>query len=415
MPSCLRAVAHFFRLCASASLREPNPFNLLRNTAAILLLALAATACHRAPDAVTFHATDNPENLADWGVFTMSNGRLAPRAGLVTYELATPLFSDYAQKWRTVFVPKGASATYDPTGPFDFPVGSIITKTFYFSVPAAADRPGETAEVLKVTPATYQNGVTGLDLAHVRLIETRLLVRRADGWVGLPYVWNADQTKATLQRAGADVSLTLLDDGKRTNFVYSVPNANQCAGCHTLDHRTRAVEPIGLQARHLNRTFPGAGGEINQLKRLAALGYLTGVPTAGIPRDADWSDAAAPLDARARAYLDINCAHCHSPTGPARVSGLWLDSANADPRALGVCKPPVAAGNGAEGRAFDIVPGDAPGSVLSHRMAITDPGARMPETGRSLTHAEGVALIDAWIDQLKGECRVADAPKFAMR
>src|SRR3546814_2591245 len=80
------------------------------------------------------------------------------------------------------------------------------------------------------------------------------------------------------------------------------------------------------------------------------LGYLTGVPTVGIPRDADWSATAAPLDARARAYLDINCAHCHSPTGPARVSGLWLDSANADPRALGVCTPPVAAGSSEEGR-----------------------------------------------------------------
>ncbi len=382
----------------------------------VLLFGLLLVAgCARAPDAVTFHAEDNPQDLADWGLFTIQGGRLMPRAGLVTYELATPLFSDYAQKWRTVFVPQGTSATYDPTGPFDFPIGSIITKTFYFSVPAAADRPGETAEVLKVTPATYQNGVTGIDLAHVRLIETRLLVRRAEGWVGLPYVWNAEQTKATLQRAGADVPLTLLDGGKRADFVYSVPNANQCAGCHTLDHRTRAVEPIGLQARHLNRTFPGAGGAINQLERLAALGYLTGVPAAGIPRDADWSDPAAPLDARARAYLDINCAHCHSKTGPARVSGLWLDSANADPRALGVCKPPVAAGKGAEGRAFDIVPGDAPGSVLSHRMAITDPGAMMPETGRSLTHAEGVALIDAWIGKLKGECRVADAPKFAMR
>src|SRR3546814_5287223 len=94
---------------------------------------LAATACHRAPDAVTFHATDNPENLADWGLFTIADGRLAPRTGLITYELATPLFSDYAQKWRTVFVPKGTSETYDPTRPFDLPIGSILTKTFYFS------------------------------------------------------------------------------------------------------------------------------------------------------------------------------------------------------------------------------------------------------------------------------------------
>src|SRR3546814_19656145 len=102
-------------------------------------------------------------------------------------------------------------------------------------------------------------------------------------------------------------------------------------------------------------------------------------------RISDWSSDVCSSDL-------INCAHCHSLTGPARVSGLWLDSANADPRALGVCKPPVAAGKGAEGRAFDIVPGDAPGSVLSHRIAITDPGAMMPTTGRSLTRAARFAL-----------------------
>src|SRR3546814_2924735 len=105
---------------------------------------------------------------------------------------------------------------------------------------------------------------------------------------------------------------------KRTKCVSSVPNANQCAGCHTLDHRTRAVEPIGLQARHLNRTFPGAGGEINQLERLVALGYLTGVPTVGIPRDADWSATAAPLDARARAY-QIGRAHVCTPVNHAHL------------------------------------------------------------------------------------------------
>src|SRR3546814_12338681 len=106
--------------------------------------SLAATACHRAPDAVTFHATDNPENLADWGLFTIADGRLAPRTGLLTYDLAPPLFSDYAQKRHTVLVPKGTSATYDPTRPFDFPIRSLPTQPFYFSVPAAVARTGAT-------------------------------------------------------------------------------------------------------------------------------------------------------------------------------------------------------------------------------------------------------------------------------
>ena len=229
---------------------------------------------------MTFHATDNPESLADWGLFTVKDGRITPHQGMVTYELQTPLFSDYAQKWRTVWMPKGAAATYDADKSFDFPVGTIVTKTFYYTVPDSAAKPGESTAVLKMTPATYQRGIDGLDLRHVRLIETRLLVRRANGWEALPYVWNADQTEAKLDRTGEDIPLDLVDGSKHTPFVYSVPNANQCAGCHTADFHDRKLFPIGLKARHLNRPFGGPGGEINQLQRLAAIGYLKGLPGA---------------------------------------------------------------------------------------------------------------------------------------
>ncbi|OYY90898.1 MAG: hypothetical protein B7Y45_05615 [Sphingomonas sp. 28-66-16] len=362
---------------------------------------LAACASH--PDAITFHADDNPASLAGWGLFDVKQGHIAPRAGLVSYELATPLFSDYAQKWRAVFVPKGMSARYDPVKTFDFPVGTIITKTFYYTTPAGV-APGTSARVLKVTPASYQTGVTGLDLSHVRLIETRLLVRRATGWDALPYVWNAEQTEATLQRTGAEIPLDFDDGGKITHFTYTVPNVNQCAGCHATD-RTKKIFPIGPKARHLNRDFPGIGGDINQLTRLTRIGYLTGAPAAtAAPRDARLDDAMATIDAKARAYLDINCAHCHSATGPARVSGLWLDSATLDLRKLGECKPPIAAGRGTGNRQYGIVPGHPERSILAYRLETEDPGEMMPETGRSLVHKEGVALIKAWIAGLKGGC-----------
>jgi uncharacterized repeat protein (TIGR03806 family) len=378
---------------------------------ATLFAALLLAACGGAPAAVTFHAEGNPEKLSDWGLFSLSGGRIAPRPGMVTYELQTPLFSDYAQKWRTIWMPKGVHATYDAERWFDFPVGTIVTKTFYFSTPAGAAQPQASGEVLKVTPATYQTGVSGLALGHVRLIETRLLVRRAGGWVALPYVWNADGTDAVLERTGADVPLTLVDGTARTPFDYSVPNQNQCAGCHAQDFRTRAIEPIGLKARHLNRDFPGVGGEINQLGRLVALGYLAGVPGAGVPRNANWQDAGAGTDARARAYLDINCSHCHSRVGAARTSGLWLDAATNDPRLLGMCKPPVAAGRGTGDRPFDVVPGQPEKSILPFRLASTDPGVMMPELGRSLEHKEGVDLVARYVTVLKGACTENDGPK----
>ncbi|MES1997609.1 MAG: SO2930 family diheme c-type cytochrome [Pseudomonadota bacterium] len=374
--------------------------------AAILFVA----GCLHSPRGVTFIADGNPANLSDWGLFTVSDGRIVPHAGMVTYELNSPLFSDYAQKWRTVWMPRGVAATYDPSKSFDFPVGTIVSKTFYYTVPADSTAPQTSDTVVKMTPASYQNGVNGLDLKHVRLVETRLLVRRAEGWVAFPYVWNADGTDATLERTGADIPLTFVDGASKKPFTYSVPNQNQCAGCHAQDFRDRKISPIGLKARHLNRVFPGEGGEIGQLQRLVALGYLKGVPASGVPQNANWETSADPV-AAARAYLDINCSHCHNPTGAARTSGLWLDAATVDPRLLGMCKPPVAAGRGTGNRPFDLVPGKPDASILPYRLQSTDPGEMMPELGRSIVHKEGVALVIRYILTLKGACDPATGPR----
>lgn len=369
----------------------------------LLLAILLVQGCSHAPTEVTFHAEENPETLSEWGLFTVRDGRIVPHAGMVTYELNAPLFSDYAQKWRTIWMPQGVSAHYRKDGAFDFPVGTIVTKTFYYPTPAAAQAPQQSGTVVKPNLATYQAGVDGLDLKNVRLLETRLLIRRAAGWVALPYVWNAEGTEATLERTGTQIPLTLEDDRTRFRFVYSVPNQNQCAGCHATDFRDRKLWPIGLKARHMNRTFPGPGGEINQLKRLEAVDYLTGSPQ-HMPANAKWQDPHADIPSRARSYLDVNCSHCHSKIGPARTSGLWLDPGTTDPRHLGICKPPVAAGRGTGGRPFDVVPGKPEESILVYRMQSTDPGEMMPELGRSLPHQEALDLVARYIATLDGAC-----------
>ena len=384
---------------------------MIQRLLSVLLALLLVGGCTHAPTTVAFQAQENPDKLSAWGLFTVADHHIAPHAGMVTYELQTPLFSDYAQKWRTIWMPKGVHATYSPTQWFDFPVGTIVTKTFYYTTPTATADPQASGDVVKMTPILYQSGIGGLDLQHVRLIETRLLVRRASGWVALPYVWDADGKDATLQRTGADVPLTLIDGAQRSSFVYSVPNQNQCAGCHVQDYRTRAVEPIGLKARDLNHVFPGEGGEIDQLKRLVAIGYLQGVPGANVPQDASWQDDKAGTIAQARAYLDVNCSHCHNQFGAARTSGLWLDATTTDPRLLGMCKPPVAAGRGTGNRPFDVVPGHPETSIMPYRVVSTDPGEMMPELGRSLVHKEGVALIVKYITTLKGACTEDDGPK----
>ena len=345
-----------------------------------------------------FHEDDNPNLLSDWGVLSTSTNALHLSNGVTPYDLATPLFSDYASKLRTVWTPEGATATYKEDETFDFPIGTIITKTFYYSV---AD--GEWAGVVEQTPAPSLKGDT-LALEGIRLIETRLLVRRESGWAALPYVWNEDQTDAVLKRTGAVLPLTLArNDARREEFAYLVPNANQCSGCHATNATTKAIEPIGLKARHLNKPY-AFGGDENQLEFMHAAGWLSGeFDPMSAPRNVDASDPSAPLTARARAYLDINCSHCHNPRGAADTSGLNLEP-DADGPAIGLCKVAIAAGPGSGGRPYGIVPGAPDQSITIFRMETNDPGAMMPELGRAVTHEEGVAVVAAWIDAMEGDC-----------
>ena len=351
-----------------------------------------------------FVAEGYPPSLSDWGMVAASRGRLMLGQGVVPYDLITPLFTDYAGKLRAIYVPKLGAVSYDPEKTFDFPVGTIISKTFYYPVPAGADRMD--GRVLPAVGADTQSGAAGLDLSHVRLIETRILARRANGWVALPYVWNESQTDAVLMRTGTLVPLTLQRAGGGTEEIaYAVPNVNQCASCHTPNNASRQIAPIGPKARHLNKSFPYTDGTENQLAHWQRIGILTGAPAPNVaPRNADYRDTSVPLAGRARAYLDINCGHCHNSAGLARTTGLYLDSTVTEVRRLGYCKPPVAAGPGTGDHIFDIVPGKPDDSIIAFRVAATQPGIRMPEVGRSIAHAEGVDLIRQWIASLQGSC-----------
>src|SRR3546814_13168541 len=44
--------------------------------------------------------------------------------------LHTPLFSDYAEKHRLIWVPPGQQASTAADGHIDFPIGSLIVKSF---------------------------------------------------------------------------------------------------------------------------------------------------------------------------------------------------------------------------------------------------------------------------------------------
>jgi uncharacterized repeat protein (TIGR03806 family) len=291
-------------------------------------------------------------------------GAQTPAPGVIAYDLNTPLFSDYTTKRRFIALPAGGHATWSEQDAFDLPVGTMIAKTFSY---------GE------------------------RKLETRLLINGTGGWHGASYVYDPDGGDATLAKAGTMLPSTWIDEaGSMVANDYVVPNQNQCKNCHA--EHDDVVTPLGPKARHVNRD--------GQLEAMVAHGQLVGAPSADQwPKDPIATDATTgSVDARARAFLDINCGHCHNPTGQARTSGLFLDAAQTELAKVGVCKPPVATGRGSGGRAYDIVPGDPDASIMIYRLSATEPEIKMPELGRNLVYAEGVALIRQWITEMPGAC-----------
>lgn len=322
-----------------------------------------------------------PDLLSEMGLMSWGDNSPVYAEGVHTYALNTPLFSDYAVKDRAIYLPEGMSAV--PGGAadvLDFPVGTVILKTFSF-------------------PADLRAPTVDVDPK-----ETRLMRRTSDGWESWPYLWNEDNTDAELTVGGDVSSVTFIDpDGETRTSQYLVPQRNQCSECHRIEQGEDVVmTPIGPKPRNLTQD--------GQLQTWIDAGVVTGlqadtvagaVATEGLDIA---SLSGEELNHAARDYLDINCAHCHRPDGVQGVtSQLFLNYENTDEFNLGVCKRPGSAGLGGGGLIYDIVPGNPDESILAFRMETEEPGAMMPLLGRSLAHNEGVDLIRAWIANMPAD------------
>jgi uncharacterized repeat protein (TIGR03806 family) len=347
--------------------------------ALLVWFGLVSSLKYEAPESAPSGSASAPATLSSYGFFTGTMASLSPAPQVLPYEVNAPLFSDYAEKARFVYLPEGTAMKYSEDGVFDLPLGAVVIKNFFYWRDARKPADGR------------------------KILETRLLVREEKSWKSLVYVWNEEQTEAFLEVAGATFPQSWTDEkGKKQNLEYTVPNLNQCKGCHSFDG---AVVPIGMTARQLNRDEAGE----NQLLAWQKAGKLElppGFSAEKAPRLTDYrrwhrAQTEVGLEASARAYLDGNCGHCHNPHGPANTSGMFLDAAQTDMARLGLGKPPVAAGRGSGNRKYGIVPGKPAESILLFRMESDDPGIRMPELGRQLKHVEGVELVRAWIKELK--------------
>jgi uncharacterized repeat protein (TIGR03806 family) len=322
-----------------------------------------------------------PETLEGWNLFEdVRSMRPGPRT--LPYDVIAPLFADYAQKQRFLYLPENKTIRYEAQDAWQLPSGSILVKTF-----------------------SYPNADDSTEAAH--LLETRLLVFAPTEVQTHTYVFTADQTSNARKIAGTSLRVSFRDlAGEVRDNSYRVPNTNQCLECHAKRPLTHA---LGVRTRQLDRDFDYGQGPENQLDHMREHGWLDRAPEPAAERQRlvdPFGDA--PLAERARAYLDSNCSQCHMPAGDAGASGLWIDWDHTGPdqpaSGWGACKRPTSASGANCGHDVDIVPGDPERSIYICRMQSNDPKVQMPPLGRTFVHTEAVALLQAWIAGLEGGC-----------
>ena len=207
-------------------------------------LCLLIAACDKVSRSVVIHPADEiPNRLSDWGVVSADGAYFELNDGVIPYALNAPLFSDYALKLRSVWLPDGQSARYNDTRELDFPIGTIISKTFHYE--KAGSFSATSPNVIAADRESTLDEHRQLKLDDYLLIETRLLIRYEQGWKALPYVWNAAQDEAFLELAGEARKIRLVSDGGSQDVDYIVPDANQCGGCHMPDYSARELRPLG--------------------------------------------------------------------------------------------------------------------------------------------------------------------------
>lgn len=296
-----------------------------------------------------------PNNLSATGCVSTSNTQ-QPAAGLIPYGVESELWSDGATKERYLAIPNNTQIELNPSGDFNFPVGSVLVKHFKFDN---------------------------------RFIETRLFARGVLGWQGFSYEWRDDQTDAMLLPDGKDKIVG--------NVNWHFPSRGQCLTCHT----AAAGFTLGAETLQLNSNFTylATGVVANQLETLQYIGLFdTPVSTSQKANKLyALTDNQATVKQRARSYLHSNCSNCHQPGGTAQGN---IDFRYNTPLAdMNICDVAPSAGSLGIVNARTVAVAAPARSVLLTRMKVSD-DTQMPPLGRTVIDSAAVQIISDWIASL---------------
>lgn len=312
-----------------------------------------------------------PQHISQIHAFT-DLAQLKPDAGLLPYDVNSPLWSDGALKQRWIAVPRGEKITFAPTDSFTFPAGTVFVKNFDLTV-------NETNHATK-------------------RLETRFLVRDESGGVyGVTYKWRNDNSDADLVSSPVTENISVTTaTGVRTQTWY-YPGPLDCLACHN----PNAGSVLGINARQLNGTFtyPATGVTDNQLRAWNHLDLFTTAQNettiTNIPRLVRVDDKNYPVEYRVRSYLDANCAQCHRPNG---VAGYFDARFSTPLRYQRLVNGPLANSMGNSSTRV-IRAGDISKSVLYARInRVGD--LQMPPLARNVINTNAVNAVAEWINSI---------------
>ena len=336
---------------------------------------------------VTVDLTQVPyPKLSDYNFFEGPIKDQKPSLDVLPYEPASSLFTDYAIKKRFIWMPRGVKGTFNGVNNvIELPVGAALIKSFYYD---------------NVQP----NNTT-------RIIETRIMIRKASGWIFAEYVWNEEQTEAYLNMNGSSTGVTWKDENNiiKTASNYRIPSGEQCLICHKVDSDqgsgvVSVAIPIGIKPQNLNFNYNYISSNENQLSKWVEQNYLENAIPSNIESTVNYKDTSKPLELRVRSYLDINCAHCHQEGShcsyrPMRFAFSETGNVNGKTN-QGVCVDTQDMAGFPESLSKIINPSNVDRSMLYYRLNTEEEGYRMPLLGRSIIHEEGVNLIRDYINSL---------------
>ncbi len=315
-----------------------------------------------------------PRKLSETGLFTsVVKHQVAP--GVIPYEINAPFWSDGAYKERFFALPGNGKITFHDSEAWEFDDGAVTVKSF-------------SLDMEEGNPASRKR------------IETRVVVKQDDRWVGYSYVWNNAQTDATLVgAAGLDRTLRIKDRGSPGGVrkqVWHYPSRNECMFCHS----RAAGFVLGLTTPQMNRDHQYSAAKDNQIRAFSHIGLFTKElpkPVASYPAYPDPFNPAADLEARVKTYLQVNCAICHVADGGGNsLIELSYKTPLAKARILNV--RPIHETFGISNARL-IAPHDPFRSVLYYRMSTRGRG-QMPPTSTNRVDSAGAKLLRDWIGQI---------------